>query len=91
MSDGVLVLQQHNLEAHEHPHLPKPDDPSRGNGVALWFETTEYDPALERIAAAGVRVALDPHMNPLARHRETRLHDPDGYLVVIASPYNDLG
>ena len=50
MSDGVLVLQQHKLEAHEHPHLPKPDDPSRGNGVALWFETTEYDPALERIA-----------------------------------------
>ena len=30
-------------------------------------------------------------MNPLAPHRETRLHDPDGYLVVIASPYNDLG
>jgi catechol 2,3-dioxygenase-like lactoylglutathione lyase family enzyme len=90
-SDGVPGLQQHKLEAHEHPHLLDVDDASRGNGVSLWFETTEYDAVLARIGKTGPSVAVESHVNPLAQHREIWLHDPDGYLVIINSPYNDLG
>jgi hypothetical protein len=31
-------------------------------------------------------VLEEPHVNPAPRHRELWLRDPDGYVVVIASP-----
>jgi len=31
------------------------------------------------------------HVNPLAHHRELWLRDPEGYVVVVSSPYGDLG
>ena len=36
-------------------------------------------------------VVEDVHVNPLARHREIWLRDPDGYVVVVSSPYGDVG
>lgn len=89
-SGGALVLQLHETDADEHPHLLRPDQPLGGNGVALWFETSDYAVAVERIHAAdGAEVVEDDHVNPLAHHREIWLHDPDGYLVVISSPYGE--
>lgn len=90
--DGVMVMQLHKLEeGHHHgtigdPHLPV------GNGVALWFEAARFDEAVDRIRAAGaqgleVRVVTDVHLNPNAGHREIWLRDPDGYLVVLAEPF----
>jgi catechol 2,3-dioxygenase-like lactoylglutathione lyase family enzyme len=94
MADGALVLQLHEVDAHEHPALVREGEPLGGNGVALWFETTEYRDALDRIRLAGdeidVVVAEDDHANPLAHHRETWLRDPDSYVVVVSSPYGDV-
>ena len=59
-----------------------------GNGVALWFEADDFDPAVERCRATGVRIKSDVHVNPDAGHREIWLRDPDGYLVVLAEPYH---
>lgn len=90
-SDGALVLQLHEIDADEHPALLRDGQPLGGNGVAVWFETDDYAGDLARIRAAAdeldVDVAEDDHVNPLAQHREIWLRDPDGYVVVVASPF----
>lgn len=91
-AEGDVVLQLHVWEAHEHTLFGSPDRPV-GNGVAIWMETATtagLDDVIARIAAAGVTPADGPLYNPLGRHREVWLHDPDGHLVVVASPYGDV-
>jgi catechol 2,3-dioxygenase-like lactoylglutathione lyase family enzyme len=88
--DGELVLQLHHWDAHEHPHLGRPELP-RGNGVLLWFLTRAFDAAVERARGLGAEILQEPLVNPNARHRECWLRDPDGYVVVLASPHGDVG
>lgn len=33
----------------------------------------------------------EPRVNPLAKHRECWMRDPDGYTIVLASPPGDVG
>ena len=80
---GWMVLQLHARAAHHHGALADPDI-LLGNGVALWFETDDFDGIIERSRAAGAHVVTDVHVNPNAGHRELWLRDPDGYLVVFA-------
>ena len=91
MSDGALVLQLHERDVHEHRHLVRDGEPLGGNGVALWFETTEFAAAAERVHGTDAEVLDDVHVNPLANHLEIWLRDPDGYVVVISSPHGDTG
>ena len=86
-SDGTLVLQLHELDVHEHPHLVRDGQPLGGNGVAVWFESDDYAAVVERIGRTNANVVEDDHVNPLAHHREIWLRDLDGYLVVVSSPY----
>jgi catechol 2,3-dioxygenase-like lactoylglutathione lyase family enzyme len=90
MSGDRLVLQLHRWEAHEHPHLGEPDLRPHGNGVLLWFETDDFDAALQRIRQAEATVLDGPLVNPNAQHREVWLRDPNGYKVVVASRYGDV-
>jgi catechol 2,3-dioxygenase-like lactoylglutathione lyase family enzyme len=85
--DGTLVLQLHALDVGHH-HGPL-GDPSvqLGNGLALWFTTEAFDAAVERVRASGAEIVTDVHVNPNSGCREIWLHDPDGYLVVIAEPF----
>ena len=86
--DGGMVLQLHREDvAHHHGTIREPDQ-LVGNGVAVWFEVTEFDAAVDRVRKAGARVSIqtDVHHNPNAGHREIWLRDPDGYLVVLAEP-----
>ena len=86
-----FLLHLHGLDAHEHGILQAGADEKRGIGVSLWFQL-EDEPALrstfERAAAAGADVAEPPHWNPLAHHFEASLRDPDGFVVVIHSPFS---
>jgi catechol 2,3-dioxygenase-like lactoylglutathione lyase family enzyme len=91
MSDGRVVLQLHDWDIDEHPHLGDPAVPARGNGAVLWFETRDIAAAYERARAGGAEVLEPLKVNPLARHREFWLRDPDGYVVVVASAYGDVG
>lgn len=91
MSEDRLVLQLHELDAHEHPHLARDGEPLGGNGVAVWFETSSYADAVDRIRSNAAEVLQDDHVNPAAHHREIWLRDPDGYLVVVSSPFGDVG
>jgi predicted enzyme related to lactoylglutathione lyase len=85
-SGGTLVLQLHRWEAHEHPHLGDVNDPSRGNGILVWFATDDFDDALRRAAEHGAAILDGPLDNPNAGHREVWLRGPEGYVVVVAGP-----
>jgi catechol 2,3-dioxygenase-like lactoylglutathione lyase family enzyme len=92
MDGETLVMQLHRFEV-EHHHGAIGDVASRpyGNGLALWFEVDDFDAAVARADALGAEVQLPPHRNPPdgpggPAHREIWLRDPDGYLVVLASP-----
>lgn len=88
--NGVLLLQLHRWDAHEHPHLGNPNALC-GNGVLLWFETDAFDAAVGRARSLGAEILEEPCVNPKAGHRECWLRDPDGYTIVLASPYGDVG
>jgi len=90
-SGGQLVLQLHAWDADEHAHLGSPDIEPAGNGVALWFESATIEEDFERARRAGAEVLEPLHVNPLANHLEFWLREPNGYVVVVASPYGVLG
>ncbi len=94
--DGSLILQLHNPTS-EHHHGPI-GDPAKpyGNGLLLWFETDDFDAAVARASELRAEVVLPPHRNPPTgdggpNHREIWLKDPNGYVVVLASPDGEAG
>lgn len=88
---GSMLLQLHHWDAHEHPHIGDPALKPYGNGVVLWFQTDQFDDAMHRVRAARAEVLEGPQVNTNAKHREVWLRDPDGYVVVIAGKYGDVG
>ena len=91
LSDGDVLLQLHRWNDHEHPNLGDPDAGAHGYGVLLWFETAGFDATVARGRALGAEILREPHVNARAAHRECWLRDPDGYTLVVASPYGDVG
>lgn len=83
---GRLVLQLHAWDEEDHPNLVNANATTPGHGVLLWFEVTEFDAAVKRARGLRAEIIDEPHVNPAPRHREIWLRDPDGYVVVIASP-----
>ncbi len=86
-----MVMQLHLWDEHEHPYLGDSSNSSVGNGVAIWFQTDDFDGALERIYSSKATILEGPMINENAQHREIWMHDPDGYVVVVAGSYGDLG
>jgi catechol 2,3-dioxygenase-like lactoylglutathione lyase family enzyme len=84
--DGRLILQLHAWDEEDHPNLVNADAAPVGHGVLLWFEVDDFDAAVARARSLKAQVIEEPHINPNAGHREIWLRDPDGYVVVIASP-----
>jgi predicted enzyme related to lactoylglutathione lyase len=89
--DGTVVLQLHAWDAHEHPYLGKPGVEPVGNGVALWFACTDAEDSYNRAVRANAQILEPLHVNPLARHLEFWLREPNGYVVVVSGPYGELG
>jgi catechol 2,3-dioxygenase-like lactoylglutathione lyase family enzyme len=88
---GRMIMQLHHWDTHAHPHLGNPKSKPYGNGVVLWFQTDKIDKAFKRAQDHGAEVLESLKVNPNANHREFWLRDPDGYVVVIAGFYGDLG
>lgn len=84
-----MVLQLHQWQAHDHSHS---GDPKRvvGNGVLLWFESAQFDEIVENLQTHQVEILEGPKYNPNAHHREIWFKDPNGYTLVVASPYGDI-
>lgn len=89
--DGRMLMQLHPWDVHGHAHLGRPELEPHGNGVLLWFQTDRFDAAVERALALRAEFLEEPAVNPNANHREFWVRDPDGYVVVIAGAYGDLG
>lgn len=90
---GQLILQLHSFEA-EHHHGPFADreDKPYGNGLLLWFEVDDFDAVMLRADEMNVERVMPRHRNPPdgdggPNHWECWMRDPDGYTVVVASPY----
>lgn len=89
---GALILQLHQFEVqHHHGLIGNPDDEPYGNGVLLWFETDDFDAAMQRAEEMQAEIVMPRHRNPPEgdggpNHWECWLRDPDGYIVVLASP-----
>ena len=88
---GRLLLQLHAWDTEEHPNLVKADAAPPGHGVVLWFQVDDFDSAVERARRFEASIIEEPHFNPAPRHREIWLRDPEGYVVVVASPDGDSG
>jgi len=88
---GELILQLHAWDKEAHPNLVNADAAPHGHGVLLWFEVSNFDEVVERARASRAQVVLEPHVNPNPKHREMWVRDPDGYVVVIASPDGEVG
>jgi len=90
--NGELVLQLHRFQVeHHHGAIGNPDDKPYGNGVLLWFEIDDFDAAVARVAELNAEIVMPRHRNPPdgdggPNHWECWLRDPDGYMVVLASP-----
>lgn len=88
---GRLLLQLHAWDAEDHPNLVNADAAPPGHGVLLWFQVDDFDSVVERARGLGTEIIEEPHVNPAPQHREIWLRDPDGYVVVVASPDGDCG
>lgn len=86
MKVGRLLLQLHAWDEEDHPNLVNREAARPGHGVLLWFQVSDFDSAVERALALRAEMILKPHFNPAPQHREIWLRDPDGYVVVLASP-----
>ncbi len=88
-----IVLQLHSWDSdHHHGRIGDPACKPYGNGVLLWFEVDDFDAALARANELNAEIVLPRHRNPPdgdggPNHWEVWLRDPDGYGVVLASPY----
>jgi catechol 2,3-dioxygenase-like lactoylglutathione lyase family enzyme len=86
LSNGALVLQLHAWDEEQHPNLVNADAARVGHGALLWFELDDFDAAVKRARSLKATVIEEQHVNPAPQHREMWLRDPDGCVVVIASP-----
>jgi Glyoxalase/Bleomycin resistance protein/Dioxygenase superfamily len=88
---GRLLLQLHAWDAEDHPNLVNADAAPPGHGVLLWFQVDDFDLAVKRARELEAEIIEEPHVNPAPRHREFWRRDPDGYVVVVASPDGECG
>ena len=85
-SSGRMILQLHAWDEEDHPNLVNRTAAPPGHGVLLWFQIADFDGAVARARGLRAEVIEEPHVNPAPQNREMWLRDPDGYVVVIASP-----
>jgi hypothetical protein len=97
MHGDRLVLQLHSFEVdHHHVPIGNPAGRPYGNGLLLWFEADDFEAVHARAQQMGVEFVMPKHRNPPdgdggPNHWEMWLRDPDGYVVVVASPDGSAG
>ena len=89
-SSGRLILQLHAWDEEHHPNLVNANAAHHGHGVLLWFQVTDFDSTVDRARELRAEIILEAQVNPAPQHREIWLRDPDGYVLVIASPDGEV-
>jgi hypothetical protein len=87
VSNGVLVLQLHRFDV-EHQQSCRQ---TLWQSVLLCLEIDDFDAAVARAVEMKADIFTPRHRNPPTggggpSHWEIWLFDPDGYIVVLASP-----
>jgi len=88
---GRLVIQLHAWDREDHPNLVNADFAPLAHGVLLWFQVDDFDAVVDRAEKIDAEIVEGPLVNRGPKHREIWLRDPDGYVVVIASPDGEVG
>jgi catechol 2,3-dioxygenase-like lactoylglutathione lyase family enzyme len=88
---GRLLLQLHAWDEEDHPNIVNAAAAPVAHGVLVWFQVDDFDAAVKRAYGLGAEVIEGPYVNPAPQHTEIWLRDPDGYVVVIASPDGECG
>ena len=84
-TDGTVLLNLHQWEAHGHPTLMSPDRSKPGNGLILFFRVDDFDEALLRARALVNTLDEEPHVSPATGTKEFALRDADGYCVMVSA------
>lgn len=85
-----FVLQLHLLGACEHGILQAGTTGERGweRRCGSRRAIVRSSPLSSSRRGAGAEIVEEPRWNPLAHHHEATLRDPDGYVVVICTPFS---
>jgi catechol 2,3-dioxygenase-like lactoylglutathione lyase family enzyme len=89
--DGEMLMQLHHWGDHDHPNLGDPGAAPPVTAFCFGLRPMTSRAPSQNARALGARIISEPHVNPNARHREIWIGDLDGYVVVLASRYGDLG
>jgi len=81
-ADGEVLLCLHKWGEHAHPTMTNPDI-TCGNGLILYFRTSNMEKIRQNIENMSYEVVEDIHINPNSTKREFSLLDPDGYYLTI--------
>jgi hypothetical protein len=84
LDGSAMVAHLHAWDVDEHRILGRESDPSRGNGILLWFHTDDFDGIVMRVHDTGAEVLEGPLDNPNSKLREVWLRAPEGYVVVVS-------
>ena len=88
-TDEVLVCL-HKWGEHEHPTM-KDQNITPGNGLILYFKTSNMDEIRQNAEKAGWPIEEEVHRNPNSNKMEFSLRDPDGYFIIITEYHNYEG
>ena len=78
-----MVLQLRHWDARDHPHMGDPALKHCGNGVVLWFSSTDVEAAFNRAKAASADILEPIKINPNANCLEFRPCDLDSYSCCV--------
>lgn len=81
--NGEVMLCLHPWQQDEHPTMMNPDI-MPGNGLILYFRTSNMAAIRQNISAHGFDVESEVHLNPNSQKMEFSIKDLDGYYLTIS-------
>lgn len=87
---GEILICLHRWGDDSHPTMID-QNVTPGNGLILYFRTTNLLEKRKNAEKLGASVEEDIHINSNSRRKEFSLRDPDGYYLTITQLHNYEG
>ncbi len=88
--DGEVLVCLHKWNEHDHPTMKNPDL-SVGNGLLLYFRTSQINEIYQNLVAMGYELDSEIRINPNSGKKEFSLWDPNGYYLTISEFHEYMG